>query len=123
MCNLKKDGNGFPQVVNHNNCIVLQLVKSMSKGWLSKTMDEKSTFSCKRYAIIVMMRCYVVSFVLGHLLPLVQGNYKLLKLHVSFMTKISFTNKNIIINLQISSSVCNLGMVRSLPIYIGMNIS
>jgi hypothetical protein len=86
-------------------------------------MDEKSTFSCKRYAIIVMMRCYVVSFVLGHLLPLVQGNYKLLKLHVSFMTKISFTNKNIIINLQISSSVCNLGMVRSLPIYIGMNIS
>ncbi len=98
-CHLKKDGSSFPRVVNHNNCIVLQLVKSMSKGWLSKTMDEKSTFSCKRYATIVMMRCYVVSFVLGHLLPLVQINYKLLKLHVSFMTKI------IIINLQISSSI------------------
>jgi hypothetical protein len=68
----------------------------------------------------------VVSFVLGHLLPLVQGNHKLLNLHVSFRTKISFTTKIIIINLQISlvfSLVCNLGMVISLPIYIGMNIS
>jgi hypothetical protein len=46
-----------------------------------------------------------MSFMLGHLLPLVQGNYKLLKLHVSFMTKISFTTKITIINLQISSSI------------------
>ncbi len=67
----------------------------------------------------------MVSFVLGHLLRLVQGNYKL-EVACVIVTKISFTTKIIIIiykSLLVFSLVCNLGMVISLPIYIGMNIS
>jgi len=50
-------------------------MNAMLEGWSFEVMDENPNFSCKRYATIIMTWCYMVSFTISYLSPLVENNY------------------------------------------------